>query len=287
MSNTEMKGRRESLVRGQKAAAGRRVFFALLTSLFCLLSAGCRMDMQDQPKYKTFRAGDQKFGVNGASVRPLVEGTVARQFGQEYRDHEDYFYTGKTPGQTAGQTTTAASSQAATGANALGNTGASVPGTQTVAATSGPDIFPLTIDEAALERGRQRYNIYCIVCHGATGEGDGMVVRRGYRKPPSYYEDRLQEGASPASHFFDVITNGWGAMPDYAAQIPPEDRWKIIAYIRALQVSRSLKMKDLSPEEQQRVVSGAQKPSTTEGGGTELQSTQPGGVPSQVEGGNH
>src|SRR5947208_14561986 len=72
-----------------------------------------------------------------------------------------------------------------------------------------------------------------------TGEGDGMVVRRGFQKPPSYYDDRLQENRTPASHFFDVITNGWGAMPDYASQIPPEDRWKIVAYIRALQLSQN------------------------------------------------
>jgi mono/diheme cytochrome c family protein len=235
------------------------------------------MDMQDQPKYKTFRAGDKKFFADGASVRAPVEGTVARQFG-DYRDREDYFYTGKAAGQAAGgggQAATAASSMAATGANALGNTGASVPGTQT-AATGGPDNFPFTIDEAALERGRQRFNIYCIVCHGATGEGDGMVVRRGYRKPPSYYDDKLQEGTASAAHFFDVITNGWGAMPDYAAQIAPEDRWKIIAYIRALQLSRRMKMGDLSPEEQQKVLSGAQKPSTEENGQTYLQSTQGG-----------
>jgi mono/diheme cytochrome c family protein len=233
------------------------------------------MDMQDQPKYKNFRAGDQKFGVNGASVRPLVEGTVPRQFG-EYRDREDYFYTGKTAGQAAGQATTPASSQAATGANALGNTGANVPGTQTAGATGGPDIFPITVDEAAIRRGRERFNIYCIVCHGATGEGDGMIVRRGYRKPPSYYDDKLQEGAASAAHFFDVITNGWGAMPDYAAQVAPEDRWKIIAYIRALQLSRKLKMGDLSPDEQQKVLSSAQKRASEESAGTSLRSTEGG-----------
>ncbi|HST52810.1 MAG TPA: cytochrome c [Pyrinomonadaceae bacterium] len=232
------------------------------------------MDMQDQPKYKTFRAGDKKFFPDGASVRAPAEGTVAHQFG-DYRDREDYFYTGKTAGQPAGQAATAASSQAATGANALGNTGASVPGTQT-AATGGPDVFPIAIDAAALERGRQRYNIYCIVCHGATGEGDGMVVRRGYRRPPSYYDDKLQEGTASAAHFFDVITNGWGAMPDYGAQVAPEDRWKIIAYIRALQLTRRMKMNDLSPEDQQKVLSGAQKPVSKESGQMYLQSTEGG-----------
>jgi len=263
----------------------------LLLSAFCLLSFGCRMDMQDQPKYKTFRAGDKKFFPDGASVRAPVEGTVPRQFGPEYRDRDDYFYTGKTeqlPGggaqsgaQTGGMgaatpTIPAGAQNSLAGAGVLGNTAGGVPGAREAAATGGPDIFPFAIDEAALRRGRERFQIYCIVCHGATGEGDGMVVRRGFRKPPSYYEDRLQEGVTPAAHFFDVITNGWGAMPSYAEQIPTEDRWKIIAYIRALQLSRRVKFDDLSPEERQRVQSGAQKPSTGEQGGTLLQTHQGG-----------
>jgi mono/diheme cytochrome c family protein len=270
---------------------------------FAFLLSGCRIDMQDQPKYIPFRAGDEKFGVSGASVRPLVEGTVPRQMSGPYRDREDYFYTGKTAGlpgggaqtgaQTGGMGTAApnvSGAQNASGSgasiNVRGNTAGGVPGSREAAATGGPDIFPFAIDMAALERGRQRYNIYCIVCHGATGEGDGMVVRRGYRRPPSYYEDRLQEGTTPAAHFFDVITNGWGAMPSYAEQIPAEDRWKIIAYIRALQLSRRLKLDELPPEERQKVTSGAQRPAARESGGSELQSPQPGGQPANVEG-NH
>jgi mono/diheme cytochrome c family protein len=257
------------------------------------------MDMQDQPKYKTFRAGDEKFAVSGGSVRPLVEGTVPRQLGGQYRDREDYLYTGKTAGgggggaqagvagagmQAGGAGVPGASASSPMGAGAVGNASGGVPGAREAAATGGPDVFPFAIDEAALRRGRERFNIYCIVCHGATGEGDGMVVRRGYQKPPSYYDDRLQEGTTPAAHFFDVITNGWGAMPSYAEQIPAEDRWKIIAYIRALQLSRKLKLPDLSPEEQQKVLGGAQRPAGGEAGGSELQSPQPGGQPAQVEG---
>jgi mono/diheme cytochrome c family protein len=104
-------------------------------------------------------------------------------------------------------------------------------------------------------------------------------VRRGFRKPPSFYDDRLQEGTTPAAHFFDVITNGWGAMPDYAAQIPAEDRWKVIAYIRALQLSRRMKLEELSPEEQNRVRTAAERQQQEghEGGGTLLQSPQTGG----------
>src|SRR5437763_4750057 len=111
------------------AAASRRFAYCLLLTAFCLLSAGCRMDMQDQPKYKTFRAGDGKFGVSGASVRPLVEGTVPRQSGGAYRDREDYFYTGKTPALPGGG--------AQSGAQG-GGAGASVPNAAAGAAASSP-----------------------------------------------------------------------------------------------------------------------------------------------------
>ena len=97
-------------------------------------------------------------------------------------------------------------------------------------------VFPMRVDAAVMARGQQRFNIYCTPCHGGTGQGDGMVVRRGYRRPPSLHQDRLRN--APAGHFFDVMTNGFGAMPDYAAQIKAEDRWAIVAYIRALQLSQ-------------------------------------------------
>jgi mono/diheme cytochrome c family protein len=259
------------------------------------------MDMQDQPKYKTYRAGDQKFGINGASVRPLVEGTVPRRAsGADYRDRDDYLYTGQTAGQagaTSGGAGAASGPNVSTGmsvnalAGASQNAGAGatggVPGAREAAATGGPDVFPINIERADIERGRERFQIYCTACHGFTGEGDGMIVRRGFRRPPSYYEDRLQEGTTPAAHFFDVITNGWGAMPDYSAQVAPEDRWKIIAYIRALQLSRRVKFDELSPEARQKVLDSVNKPSSGhEGGSPELQSPQTGGTSSQVEG-NH
>jgi mono/diheme cytochrome c family protein len=96
-------------------------------------------------------------------------------------------------------------------------------------------VFPFTVDERTMARGQERFDIYCSPCHGRTGAGDGMIVRRGYRPPPSLHVDRLR--LAPAGHFFDVITNGFGAMPDYAAQIAAVDRWAIVAYIRALQLS--------------------------------------------------
>ena len=90
---------------------------------------------------------------------------------------------------------------------------------------------------ALMRRGRERYDIFCSPCHGLTGEGDGMVVQRGYRRPPSFHVDRLRQ--APPGHMYDVITNGFGAMPDYAAQIPVRDRWAIAAYMRALQLSQN------------------------------------------------
>jgi mono/diheme cytochrome c family protein len=112
-------------------------------------------------------------------------------------------------------------------------------------------VFPFPIDERVMGRGRERFDIYCSPCHGRTGGGDGMVVRRGYRRPPSYHDDRLQ--GAPVGHFFDVISNGFGAMPDYAAQIPVEDRWAIVAYIRALQLSEHATPADVPPDQRERL----------------------------------
>jgi mono/diheme cytochrome c family protein len=96
--------------------------------------------------------------------------------------------------------------------------------------------LPFPVDEQVLNRGQERFNIYCTPCHDRTGSGNGMVVQRGYRRPPSFHIDRLRQ-ADPG-HFFDVMTNGFGAMPDYNVQIAPRDRWAIVAYIRALQLSQ-------------------------------------------------
>jgi hypothetical protein len=106
-------------------------------------------------------------------------------------------------------------------------------------------VFPFPIDEPVLRRGRERFNIYCSPCHARTGDGDGMIVRRGYRRPPSYHIDRLR--TVPVGHFFDVITNGFGAMPDYAAQVRVDDRWAIAAYIRVLQLSEHASIDDVPP----------------------------------------
>jgi hypothetical protein len=112
--------------------------------------------------------------------------------------------------------------------------------------------FPVTADVMA--RGRERFDIFCSPCHDRTGSGEGMVVKRGYRQPPSFHIDRLRQ--APVGHFFDVMTNGFGAMPDYRAQVPVRDRWAIIAYIRALQASRNATLDQVPPDERNRLAPG-------------------------------
>jgi mono/diheme cytochrome c family protein len=107
------------------------------------------------------------------------------------------------------------------------------------------DYLPFPATAEVLDRGRQRFDIYCAPCHSRVGDGNGMIVQRGYRHPPSYHIDRLRQ--APLGHFFDVMTNGFGAMPDYAAQVPPRDRWSIAAYIRALQLSQNASAADVPP----------------------------------------
>jgi len=202
--------------------------FPFAVALFaCLLVAvGCRKDMQDQPKMKPFRSSS--FFRDHLSARPLVEGTVPR--GWLRTDTE--FYTGKksTALKTSAQLSavqTPAGPQPSAGTNA------------TTAAQSFPDdvdAFPFQVTADVVKRGKERYEIFCSVCHGLTGYGDGIVVRRGFRRAASFNDDRLRQ--APVGHFFDAVTNGWGAMPSYASQITVPDRWNIIAYIRALQLSQ-------------------------------------------------
>ncbi len=143
------------------------------------------------------------FFDDGRSERQLVEGTVARG----HLDDDTAYYTGK------------------------GADGKPL------------DTFPFAITKDVILRGQDRFNIYCAPCHDRLGTGDGMVVRRGYRKPPSYHIDRLRQ--VPNGYIFDVITNGFGAMPDYSAQIPVADRWAIVSYVRALQLSQNASVNDV------------------------------------------
>ena len=120
------------------------------------------------------------------------------------------------------------------------------------------DAVPVPVDEALLRRGQQRYTIYCSPCHGLLGRGDGMVVRRGYRPPSSFHVERLRD--QPAGYFFDVISHGFGAMPDYAAQIAVRDRWAIVGYVRALQLSQNVPVSTLSPDARARLDQGPPTP---------------------------
>ncbi len=204
-------------VEKSKFKAGRREICCLLIVAFCVLSFSCRYDMQDQPRYKAHKKSD--FFSDKKAMRELPEGTVARGYLRENKA----FYAGKKENVDS-------SVQATTGTDAAGNS----------VVTSFPDSIeksPVPVTQELLDRGEQRYKVFCIVCHGPVGSGDGMVVRRGYPKPPTYHDDRLR--GAPDGHFFDVITNGWGKMNSYGSQIPPADRWAIVAYIRALQLSQN------------------------------------------------
>ncbi len=162
------------------------------------------------------------FFADGRSEREPVEGTIAR--GQLNEDTE--FYEGKDAG--------------------------------------GKDIetFPIAVDKAVIERGQNRFDIYCAPCHGRIGNGLGMIVRRGFKQPPSYHIDRLRQ--APVGHLYDVITNGYGAMLNYASQVQPGDRWAIVAYIRALQYSQNANINDLPAEARARIPAAGQPPSAAE-----------------------
>jgi mono/diheme cytochrome c family protein len=196
------------------AETSKLAIFLLLMGLF--VTTGCRRDMQDQPKMKPFR-GTTFFG-DGLSSRQPIEGTVARGFLRS----DTAFFTGKKTG----------------GPPAVSPSPGTQPiaGAQTNAYPDDVDTFPFPVTKEIVLRGRERYDVFCSVCHGLTGNGDGMIVRRGFRRAASFNDDRLRQ--APVGHFFDAITNGWGAMPSYSAQIPVQDRWAIIAYIRALQASQ-------------------------------------------------
>jgi mono/diheme cytochrome c family protein len=237
--------------KGQQSAVGtpqsaigrrRRAFCCLLLGTYCLLFiTGCRQDMQDQPRYEAYEPS--KFFKDGLSSRTPVEGTVPRGYLRE----DTHLYTGKRSAGGQNQSSRGASASGSAGtqtgtsdsnagsAGSTAGTGAQGSGSSAAMFPDDVDTFPFPVTREVVERGRERYEIFCAMCHGATGAGDGMIVRRGYKQPPSYFTEDLRN--APVGHFFDVITNGWGSMPRYSQQIPAQDRWAIIAYIRALQLS--------------------------------------------------
>lgn len=116
--------------------------------------------------------------------------------------------------------------------------------------------FPFPVTKEVLARGQERFNIYCAPCHSRTGDGNGMVVRRGFPQPPSFHTERLRQ--APPGYFFSVISDGFGVMPSYASQVPVEDRWAIIAYVRALQLSRNATLDDVPSSARQQLESEPQ-----------------------------
>lgn len=196
---------------------GKRAIMFLLVAVTGLSAIGCRYDMQDQPRYKAYKKSD--FFKDGRASRDLPEGTVPRG----HLNADKAFYTGKIANQNPNAAVT-------TTTDANGNTLVS-------SFPNDIDEFPVPVTKELVDRGQERYNIYCIVCHGPVGKGDGMLPRRGFPQPPTYHDDRLRN--APVGHFFDVITNGWGKMNSYASAVPAADRWAIVAYIRALQVSQN------------------------------------------------
>jgi mono/diheme cytochrome c family protein len=176
----------------------------LIVLLAVLALGGCEKmmrNMYDQPRYKPMR--ESRLFPDGTSARSPVPGTVAAA-------------SGNLAGTSSGRIGAEQAQLEATLDNA-----------QTMP-------FPITMQ--LLHRGQERFNIYCMPCHSPVGDGDGMVVRRGFPAPPSYHIDRLRH--APDRHFYDVMTNGYGVMRPYSDRVPPEDRWAIVAYIRALQLSQ-------------------------------------------------
>ncbi|HEV3261897.1 MAG TPA: cytochrome c [Gemmataceae bacterium] len=209
-----------------KTNAGSRAAFFLLPFAFLLLSA-CQQQMANQPSYRPLQSSS--FFRDGRASRPLVPGTVPR--GRPLVDSP--LLTGL------------AQRQAAAG-----------PAAEYVGA------FPIPVTRAALERGQERFTIFCAVCHDDAGTGRGKIVERGYLQPPNFHTDNSRglrrRGAIvplrtvPVGYLFEVVRNGYGGMPDYASQIPAADRWRIIMYVRTLQISRHVPLADLPPGEQKK-----------------------------------
>ena len=223
---------------------------------FACAFAGCQQKMADQPSIKPLEPAI--YGESIGSAREPVAGTVARG-----NLHTDWaLFTGRSvPSPTASvmgpakrprsrrplRRSAARSAtpevpipSASPSSTAIGSNSQS--GTQAVIAAElasyrdAVNEFPIPINEQTVEHGRDRFMIYCVECHDAAGTGHGKIVERGYTRPPSYHIDRLRN--APVGHFFRVITLGYGSMPSYASQVPPRDRWAIIAYIRAMQLSQ-------------------------------------------------
>lgn len=198
--------------------AGTRRLGVLALALAALAGAGCRQGMYNQAKKRPL-AGSE-FYRDGLASRVPPAGTVARGWLQEDRI-------------------------LATGIGPDGKFVAALPAA-------------VTFDKALLLRGRQRFDVFCSPCHGRQGNGQGMIVQRGFKQPPSYHIDRLR--SQPIGYFFDVMTNGFGQMSSYASQVPVADRWAIAAYVRTLQFSRNAPVALLADADRQALEKSAAAP---------------------------
>lgn len=212
----------------------------------CLAAAfalsACRQDMHDNPRLQAYEEGANRQPPEGSVARGSLALSVTSP-------------KTATPGQAA----------------SVGDDG------YPFTLSSDPETRKKEIREI-LDRGESRYNITCLPCHGQLGDGNGMVALRGFRHPPTYHQERLRN--APTSHFYDVITNGFGAMPSYSEVVTPEDRWKIIAYIRALQQSQNSKIAELTQGDRKSVENSGQagqQPATP--------NAPPTGAPAQTSGG--
>jgi len=215
---------------------------ALAVVASALALSGCEKAMQDmynQPKYRPL--GASTLWPDGRASRPDVANTIAYSGGATAGTSSGRLGTLPLPASEA--PTYPVDDQGRVKANlTAGNP-------QPLLATN-----PLPMDRATLERGRERFDIYCSPCHSVAGDGDGMIVRRGFPSPPSYHTDRLRN--APDAHFYSVITNGYGMMYSYADRVAPRDRWAIVAYIRALQRSQDARIGDVPPERRVELAKG-------------------------------
>jgi mono/diheme cytochrome c family protein len=223
--------------------------FSAMLVLALSAASGCQQKMADQPSFKPLQPCD--FFPDGRSERPFVPFTVARG----HLRTDVAFFTGR-------RAKVQAEVAPATGADVapLAGSPAAVPSTPVLPVTdvvppgyrddaAFVDEFPVPVTEAMIRHGYNRYMIYCVVCHDPLGTGQGRIIERGYTPPPSFHIDRLRN--TPVGRIFAIITEGYGSMPTYANQIPPDDRWAIVAYVRALQLSQHFPKDQLTPDMRQ------------------------------------
>ena len=227
-SGAKKTGRQEHDVAGPL-----RIALVILLSGWSAIITGCQQQMADQPSYRPLETSS--FFANGQASRHLVAGTVARG----HLEIDAHFYTGRKPGANRQAETERTEHPLPIGKN-VGDKSPTLDEKQFV------DTFPYRVTMQVLEHGRDRYMIYCVVCHDPVGTGKGKIVERGYTRPPSYHIPRLQ--TVPVGHLFAVVSEGYGSMPSYSGQISPRDRWAIVAYVKALQRSQHFPADQLTPE---------------------------------------